>query len=245
MSTTRREALAALGMAAAGGWIALGSDPVWAAQDEPTAESLPQPREYSLPPLGYAYDALEPHIDEQTMRLHHGIHHASYVAGLNRALARLAEARKTGDYELVKHFSREAAFHGSGHLLHAVFWRNMASTGGGEPKNKALAAMLQRDFGSFGAFRAHFQAAATAVEGSGWGILALEPLGRQLVVLQAEKHHNLTQWGCIPLLCVDVWEHAYYLRYQNKRAAYVSAFLNVVHWEDVAERLDRALALAR
>jgi Fe-Mn family superoxide dismutase len=245
MSTTRREALAALGMAAAGGWIALGSDPVWAAPNDTPQQEPPEPQAYELPPLPYAYDALEPHIDEQTMRLHHDIHHAGYVKGLNRALNRLEGARKLGDYDLVKHWSREAAFNGSGHLLHTIFWRNMSSEGGGQPRDKILEAMIKRDFGSFRSFSDHFQAAAGAVEGSGWGILAFEPLGRRLVVLEAEKHQNLTQWGCIPLLCVDVWEHAYYLRYQNKRATYVSAFMNVINWEDVAQRLEKAIALTR
>jgi Fe-Mn family superoxide dismutase len=241
MSKTRREALAAMGLAAAGGWIALGSDPVHAAPARPNAGSLPEVRPYSLPPLGYAYDALEPHIDERTMRLHHDIHHLGYVKGLNRALGQLEAARRSGDFSAVKHLSREAAFHGSGHLLHTVFWKNMSPDGGGEPKDPTLAGMLKRDFGSFKGFAGHFRAAATKVEGSGWGILAYEPLGERLVVLQSEKHQNLTQWGCVPLLVIDVWEHAYYLRYQNKRGSYVSAFMNVVNWEDVAARLNAAI----
>jgi len=197
---------------------------------------------HELPPLPYAYNALEPHIDEQTMHLHHDIHHKGYVDGLNNAEKKLAEARAAGDYALVKHWSREAAFHGSGHFMHALFWPNMAPAGkggGGEPTG-ALAEQIKKDFGSFDAFKKHYSAAAVAVEGSGWAVLTWQPQGQQLVILQSEKHQQLTQWGVVPLLVLDVWEHAYYLKYQNKRAAYVEAWWNVVNWADVAARFAKA-----
>jgi Fe-Mn family superoxide dismutase len=197
---------------------------------------------HELPPLPYDYNALEPYIDEQTMHLHHDIHHKAYVDGLNNAEKKLAEARAAGDYALVKHWSREAAFHGSGHFMHALFWPNMAPAGkggGGEPTG-ALAEQIKKDFGSFDAFKKHYSAAAVAVEGSGWAVLAWQPQGNQLVILQSEKHQQLTQWGVVPLLVLDVWEHAYYLKYQNKRAAYVEAWWNVVNWADVAARLAKA-----
>jgi Fe-Mn family superoxide dismutase len=198
---------------------------------------------HELPPLPYSYDALEPFIDEQTMRLHHDIHHAGYVSGLNNAEAKLAEARAAGDFALVKHWSREAAFHGSGHLLHSVFWPNMISPSeamaapGGE-----LATAIESDFGSFEAFKAQFIAASIAVEGSGWGILAYRAADASLVILTAEKHQNLTQWGVSPLLVLDVWEHAYYLKYQNRRGEYVKNFFNIVNWDDVAARYEEARA---
>ena len=192
---------------------------------------------HELAPLPYAYDALEPYIDEQTMRLHHDIHHAGYVAGLNNAEAKLAAAREAGDFALVKHWSREAAFHGSGHLLHSIFWPNMiAASEAKAAPGGALAEAIARDFGSFEAFKAQFIAAAIAVEGSGWGILAYRPADDALVVLTAEKHQNLTQWGVIPLLVLDVWEHAYYLKYQNRRGEYVKSFFNIINWDDVAAR---------
>ena len=197
---------------------------------------------HELPPLPYDYKALEPYIDEQTMHLHHDIHHKGYVDGLNTAEKKLAEARAAGDYALVKHWSREAAFHGSGHFMHALFWPNMAPNGrggGGEPKGE-LAEQIKKDFTSFEAFKKHYSAAAVAVEGSGWAVLAWQPQGKQLVVLQSEKHQQLTQWGVVPLLVLDVWEHAYYLKYQNKRAAYVEAWWNVVNWADVAARFAKA-----
>jgi len=142
---------------------------------------------------------------------------------------------------LIKHWSREAAFHGSGHLLHSIFWPNMiaASQAKAAPEG-ALAEAIDRDFGSFDAFEAQFQAAAGAVEGSGWGILAYRPDDGALVVLTAEKHQNLTQWGVIPLLVLDVWEHAYYLKYQNRRGEYVQNFFNIINWDDVAARYDEA-----
>jgi Fe-Mn family superoxide dismutase len=196
-----------------------------------------------LPPLPYPYDALEPYIDEQTMRLHHDIHHAGYVKGLNNAEAKLAAARAAGDFSLVKHWSREAAFHGSGHLLHSLFWPNMISASEAKPAPEgALAEAIDRDFGSFEAFTAQFIAASTVVEGSGWGILAYRPDDDSLVVLTAEKHQNLTQWGVIPLLVLDVWEHAYYLKYQNRRGEYVKSFFKVINWDDVAARYENALS---
>jgi Fe-Mn family superoxide dismutase len=185
-------------------------------------------REYVLPPLPYPYEALEPHIDAQTMRLHHEKHHAGYVRGLNTALEQLRQIRAGQSKESVKHWSRELAFHGSGHLLHVVFWNCMGPGGGGEPGG-ALRSQIERDFGSFAAFASHFKAAANAVEGGGWGILALEPTAGQLLVMQAEKHQDLTAWGVVPVLAIDVWEHAYYLKYQNRRPEYVDAFMNVIN----------------
>ena len=186
--------------------------------------------QHELPPLPYAYNALEPHIDEQTMRLHHDKHHQAYVDGLNKAEQKLAEARQNGDFALVKHWSREAAFNGAGHLLHTIFWNNMTpeSRAMGQPRGNLLNA-IERDLGSWDAFKQHFTAASVAVEGGGWGILAYRPLDDTLVILQAEKHQNLTQWGVVPLLVIDVWEHAYYLKYQNKRAEYVQSFYNIIN----------------
>jgi len=199
---------------------------------------------YELPPLPYPYEALEPYIDEQTMHLHHDIHHKGYVDGLNKADGELAKAREANDFALVKHWEREAAFHGSGHILHAIFWTNMApaGNGGGGTPEGVLAQQIEKDFGSFDKFKAQYMAATTAIEGSGWGILAWQPLGRKLVILTAEKHQQLTQWGAVPLLVLDVWEHAYYLKYQNKRGEYVKAFFNIVNWADVAARFEKAQA---
>ncbi len=190
---------------------------------------------HELPPLPYDYNALEPHIDEQTMRLHHGKHHLAYVNGLNNAETKLKESREKGDYALVKHWEREAAFHGAGHFLHCIFWENMSPQGGGEPTGE-LATAISSSFGSFANFIAHFKAAGTAVEASGWVLLTKNTVTKQLDILTAEKHQDLTQWVNVPLLVCDVWEHAYYLKHQNNRAAYLESFTKVINWNDVAKR---------
>jgi len=190
---------------------------------------------YELPPLPYGYDALAPAIDERILRIHHQKHHAGYVRGLNATLAALAKAREAGDMAAVQALSRKLAFHGSGHVLHTLYWNSMKP---GEPTKPAgaLAAALDRDFGSPVKFLAHFAAASKAVAGSGWGILVHEPVGNRLLVLQVENHENLTIWGTTPLLVCDVWEHAYYLQYANKRGDYVDAFCQIIDWPAVARR---------
>ncbi len=194
---------------------------------------------HELPPLPYDYNALEPHIDEQTMRLHHSKHHQAYVNGLNNAEGKLAEARQKNDFALVKHWEREAAFHGAGHFLHCIFWENMAPNAGGKPSG-TLAAAIEKKFGSYDAFAAHFKAAGGAVEGSGWVLLTKNSVTKDLEILTAEKHQDLTQWVNVPLLVCDVWEHAYYLKHQNNRPAYIEAFMNVINWADVSKRFDKA-----
>ena len=194
---------------------------------------------HELPPLPYAYNALEPHIDEQTLRLHHDMHHAAYVKGYNTAEEKLAEARAKGDFSLIKHWARELAFHGAGHYLHSMFWSNMGPNAGGKPQGDLLK-QIERDFGSYDTFVAQFKAAAVAVEGSGWALLVKNKVDGRLEVLTAEKHQDLTQWVVEPLLVCDVWEHAYYLKYQNKRAAFVDAFFNLINWRDVEARYSKA-----
>ncbi len=241
----RREMLGTLGtLAAAGGWIGLTPEETVAQENAPKSTG---PREYKLPPLPYAPDALEPHIDAQTMTLHHDKHHAGYVKGLNDAITKLEAARQGGassaGLDAIRDLTDSLAFNGSGHVLHCVFWENMKKGGGGEPKG-AISKQISGDFGSFANFQAQFGTAAKKVQGSGWGILAWEPLSGRLIVLGAEKHQNLTMFGCIPLLVVDVWEHAYYLKYQNNRGGYVDAFWNVVNWENVDSRLAAAMKLS-
>ncbi|MDR6224618.1 superoxide dismutase [Desmospora profundinema] len=195
-----------------------------------------------LPPLPYPYDALEPYIDAKTMRLHHDDHHRSYVEGLNKAEKMMAQARRTGDFDLIKHWEREAAFNGAGHYLHTLFWETMTPKGGGKPTG-ALARQIRQDFGSFDAFKKHFSAAAEKVEGGGWAILVWSPRSHRLEILQAEKHQNLSQQDQVPLLPLDVWEHAYYLKYPNKRKDYIDAWWNVVNWPAVSRRYRQARRL--
>ncbi len=196
------------------------------------------PATYELAPLPYDYKALEPYIDEETMHIHHDKHHAGYVKGLNAALTGLAAARDSGDYGNIQQLSRLLAFHAGGYFNHNVFWHNMAPAGkggGGKPDGK-LAADIARDFGGFDKFQAHFSAAATTVEGNGWGVLAYHSALKRLVTLTFVNQQLGTPVGTIPLLMCDVWEHAYYLKYQNKRADYIKAWWNVVNWKNVSER---------
>lgn len=198
--------------------------------------------EHVLPPLPYAYDALEPHIDEQTMRLHHDTHHRSYVEGLNKAEQQMERARNENNYELIKHWQREASFNGAGHYLHTIFWNIMSPTGGGKAKGP-IAAQINKDFGSFEQFKQHFSNATEKVEGGGWAILVWSPRSHRLGILQAEKHQNLSQWDVVPLLVLDVWEHAYYLNYQADRKKYIQAWWNLVNWSQVNERFSKARML--
>lgn len=197
---------------------------------------------HKLPPLPYSYDALEPYIDTETMRLHHSKHHQSYVDGLNKAELALQRARNNSEYELIKHWEREFAFNGAGHYLHTLFWATM-SPEGGKLVNGELKQQLERDFGGMEPFRQQFSQAAEKVEGSGWAILVWSPRAQRLEILQAEKHQNLSQWDAIPVLSLDVWEHAYYLNYQNNRQRYVDAWWNVVNWDAVQDRFLEARKL--
>ncbi|MNO30066.1 Superoxide dismutase [Mn/Fe] [compost metagenome] len=210
---------------------------------EPNVPDQPVPiGGHTLPPLPYPYNALEPYIDEKTMRIHHDIHHKSYVDGLNTAEKKLQEARKSGNFDLVKHWERELAFNGAGHYLHTIFWEVMNPKGGGKPQGELLE-QIKRDFGSYDAFHKQFSSAAEKVEGGGWAILVWSPRSQRLEILTAEKHQNLSQWDVVPLLPLDVWEHAYYLKHQNNRKDYISDWWNVVYWPAVAERYNKAKKL--
>lgn len=198
--------------------------------------------EHQLPPLPYDYNALEPHINEQTMRLHHDKHHKSYVEGLNKAERKMAEARRSGDFDLIRHWEREAAFNGAGHYLHTIFWKIMSPQGGGEPSG-LVAEQMRQDFGDFAKFKQHFSQAAEKVEAVGWALWVWSPRANRTEILMAEKHQNLSQWEAIPLLVLDVWEHAYYLMHPNNRKAYIEAWWNVVNWPEVARRLEKARRL--
>jgi superoxide dismutase, Fe-Mn family len=202
-------------------------------------DSPPPIGEHKLPPLPYSYDALEPYIDRRIMKLHHDKHHQSYVDGLNKAEKEMEKARRHNDYKLIKHWEREAAFNGAGHYLHTIFWSVMGPKGTGKPIG-ALLSDINRWFGSFDKFKRHFSEAAKNVEAVGWAILVWSPRSNRLEILQAEKHQNLSQWDVIPLLVLDVWEHAYYLQYENNRGKYVDNWWNVVNWKTVEKRYNEA-----
>ena len=193
---------------------------------------------YILPTLPYSYKALEPHYQERPLEIHHTKHHAGYVRGLNQTLEALSAAREFTDYSAIKSLSRNLAFHGSGHVLHSLFWNSMVP-GGTEPTGLLTEAM-EKNFGSLDSAKQQFSAAAKKVEGSGWAVLAYEPVGDKLLILQTEKHQNLTFWGAIPLLVCDVWEHAYYLQYANNRSEWVDNFLKLANWNFAAQRYEQA-----
>lgn len=246
--TNRREfigGLTALGGAAVFGGCALLPQDKGVSTVSADPQAGGPPAEYTLPPLPYDYTALEPHIDEATMRVHHDKHHTAYTTGLNAALKSLATARDSNDFGNIQQLSRLLAFHGGGYFNHIIFWNNMAPAGkggGGDPSGK-LDEDIKRDFGSLEKFRAHFSAAAGAVEGNGWGVLGYHPHLKRLVIQTMMNQQDLCSIGTVPLLMCDVWEHAYYLKYKNMRADYVKAWWNVVNWKNVAERYDAAMKM--
>ncbi|WP_028648774.1 superoxide dismutase [Nocardiopsis sp. CNT312] len=198
---------------------------------------------YSLPELSYDYAALEPWISGEIMELHHSKHHAAYVAGANTALEKMAEAREKNDFGTIPMLEKNLAFHLGGHVNHSIFWQNLSADGGDKPEGEVGAA-IDDQFGSFDAFRAHFGAAANSIQGSGWAILAYEPLGQRLIIEQLYDQQANIPHSTVPLLMLDMWEHAFYLQYKNVKADYVKAFWNVVNWADVQERFAKARAVS-
>jgi Fe-Mn family superoxide dismutase len=197
---------------------------------------------YTLPKLRYEYAALEPYMSRRILELHHDGHHAAYVKNANQAIAELDRAREVGDMSRLAALERTLAFNLSGHILHSIFWQNLAPGGGGRPAGD-LARTIDRDFGAFDKFRNQLTQAAGTVSGSGWGALVWEPAGGRLITVQIHDHQaDLTQAG-IPLLVLDAWEHAYYLQYENRKADFFNAVWNVWNWRDVADRFEAARKL--
>ncbi|MFF2270639.1 superoxide dismutase [Agromyces sp. NPDC058136] len=195
--------------------------------------------DYTLPDLAYDYSALEPAISGAIMELHHSKHHQAYVTGANTALAQLAEARDSGNLANVNKLEKDLAFNLGGHVNHSIFWTNLSPEGGDKPTGD-LAAAIDDQFGSFDKFQAHFTATALGVQGSGWAVLAWDSLGQRLIIVQFFDQQGNLPAGIVPLLMLDVWEHAYYLDYKNVRADYVKAFWTIVNWENVQRRFTAA-----
>ena len=193
---------------------------------------------YVLPPLPYAYDALEPMLDEKTVRIHHDKHHAAYVAGANAAAEKLREiADGKLDASATTNWVRNLSFNASGHVLHTIYWTNMTPDPKKEPQGPLVDAIKEK-FGSLEAMMKEFKAASQGVEGSGWGILGVDPISKTLVICGAEKHQNLEIPGLVPILVCDVWEHAYYLDYQNRRPDYVQAVRKLCDEKDLVLIVD-------
>ncbi|GAB2856302.1 superoxide dismutase [Actinocorallia aurea] len=194
---------------------------------------------YSLPDLPYDYAALEPAITGEILELHHSKHHAAYVKGANDTLEQLEEARDKEQLGGLVGLEKTLAFNLSGHVLHSIFWDNLSPDGGDRPDGE-LAAALDEHFGSFEAFSRQLTLATQTVQGSGWGVLGWEPIGKKLIVQQVYDHHGNVGIGSTPLLVFDAWEHAYYLQYKNVRPDYVAKLWSLVNWADVTARFDAA-----
>ena len=195
--------------------------------------------DYTLPELAYDYSALAPSISGAIMELHHSKHHQAYVTGANAALAQLADARDKGDYTWVNKLEKDLAFNLGGHINHSIFWTNMSPDGGDKPTGE-LAAAIDDQFGSFDKFTAHFTAVAMGVQGSGWAVLAYDSIGQKLIIVQFFDQQGNLPAGIVPILMLDVWEHAYYLDYKNVRADYVKAFWNIANWANAQARFTAA-----
>jgi Fe-Mn family superoxide dismutase len=194
---------------------------------------------YTLPDLPYDYGALEPFISGKIMELHHDKHHATYVKGANDTLDQLAEAREKNAFASVNGLEKSLAFHLGGHINHSVFWPNLSPDGGDKPTGE-LGAAIDEFFGSFDGFKAHFTANANAIQGSGWSILAWDTLGQRLNILQLFDQQGNIPAAQVPIVLLDMWEHAFYLQYQNVKADYVTAWWNVVNWADATARFEAA-----
>ena len=192
---------------------------------------------HTLPALPYAYNALEPIIDERTLHIHHDKHHRKYVDDLNAAEKAAEVIRKSEDFSSINLVEQELAFNGSGHILHSIYWTIMTSPESGGSPSGATTALIANYFGDFVKFKEQFINAALKVPGSGWAILGYNPYFKRLEILQAQKHENMTQWGIIPILVCDVWEHAYYLKYQNDRGNFINEWWRLINWHEVERRL--------
>jgi len=208
--------------------------------------------DFLLPKLPYAYDALEPHIDAQTMEIHHSKHHQAYTNGLNDAWEDMSKENQDqglliilSDLDQLKPEVRDRInFHGGGYNNHELFWESMKPNGGGEPSG-ALKDEIVKEFGSFEKFKETFSVNTTAIQGSGWGWLVYEPKSKKIKFKTTSNQDSPITEELVPLLGLDVWEHAYYLKYENKRPDYIKAWWNVVKWEEVESRFSRAVNTAK
>jgi len=197
-------------------------------------------QKHTLPDLPYDYNALEPVISAEIMQLHHSKHHQVYVNMLNQTEEKFMEAKEKEDLKTMIALGPALRFHGGGHLNHSIFWQNLSPNGGGEPEGELMSA-IQKDFGSFENFKNNLSAATVAIQGSGWGWLGYNKTTKTLAISTQPNQDPLEAvTGLVPLLGIDVWEHAYYLQYKNVRADYVKNLFKIVNWKDVAERLAAA-----
>ena len=190
---------------------------------------------YKLPELPYGYKDLEPYMSAEVLTLHHDKHHAAYVAAANALLDKIDEARKSGEIIDFKSVLKSLSFNVGGHILHEIFWKSMSPKQGGNPESD-LAKQIKKDFGSFERFKLEFSETAKSVEGSGWALLTYHKEHGNLNIIQVEKHNVNFYPEQTILLCLDVWEHAYYLDYKNDRAKFIENWWNIVNWDEVEKR---------
>ena len=192
-------------------------------------------------PLPYNKNFLEPYMDEETVYLHHTFHHGGAVKAANKDLQMIRKAMDENNLETVDYWTRKLSYHFSSHVLHTIFWTNLTNKKT-EPKGDLLK-RIEKDFGSYDKLKGYLSKTSKDVDGNGWGILGYQPYSDKLTIMQCENHEKLTQWGVIPLLVLDVWEHSYYLKYKNKRSDFVDAMLNILDWDNVADRLNGAVKI--
>ncbi len=193
--------------------------------------------------LPYSEDFLEPKMDAETMKLHYTFHHGGAVKAANSDLRKIREALDSNSLETVDFWTKKLAFHFSSHVLHSIYWTNL--TNKLNSPSGELQKRIEKNFGSYDNLKTYIEATSKNIDGNGWGILGYQPYADSLTILQCENHEKLTQWGVIPILVIDVWEHAYYLKYKNKRADFVDAIFDLINWDNVAQRLDIALRLTK
>ncbi len=196
---------------------------------------------FALQPLPYAESFLEPVMDQETLHLHYTFHHGDAVKAANKDLQMIRQAIDQNNLDTVDYWTKKLSFHLSSHILHTIFWTNL--TNKRSDPSGALLRQIEKDFGSYEKLKMLLAKTAKGVDGNGWGILGYQPYTQKLSVLQCENHEKLTQWGVIPLLVIDVWEHSYYLKYRNRRAEFVDSLFPTINWDNVAERFNLALRL--
>ncbi len=192
--------------------------------------------------LPYPMDSLEPYYSKETLAIHYDTLYTGYVDNTNKTEEKLKQARESGNFDSIKCLEKDLSFFGSGAILHGLFFENMGPAIPTSP-NVELMQQINKDFGSYDTFKTQFTKSSIAVEASGWNLLVWVPEFQKLEILQCEKHQNLTLWGCVPLLVLDMWEHSYFLQYKTKRPEYVEAFWNIVNWNVVNKRFEKTLEI--
>ncbi len=211
--------------------------------DNPVDKLVDANGNYIQQALPYGESFLEPYMDAETMHLHYTFHHGGAVKAANKDMQMIRKALDENNLETVDFWTKKLSYHFSSHVLHSIFWTNLTNKKK-DPKAELLK-RIEKDFGSYDKLKLLIAETSKNVDGNGWGILAYQPYSDKLTVLQCENHEKLTQWGCIPLLVIDVWEHAYYLKYKNKRNDFVDTLFNIIDWDNVAQRLDAAIKLVK